>query len=66
LNLDRLSDVYAVPVSVLEDEGAQTVIFILKAFDDAQSLSLTYSMKGIDVLYHHMSHIEGSRPVVWL
>src|SRR5262245_16004203 len=63
---DRLTDVNAVAVRVRENKSPKTIILVLQSFDDAQSMALTRRMKSVDVVDHHMRHIERRCFMAWL
>src|SRR5260221_14547923 len=57
-NSDRLAYIDPVAVGILEHKSAQTVVLVLNALDDAQSLLPANRVQRIDVVHHHMRDIE--------
>ena len=57
-NSDRLANIYPVAVGVLEHKRAQTVVLVLDALDDAQSVPLADRVERIDVVHHHVRDVE--------
>ena len=63
---DRLADIDAIAVRVLEDKGSEPIVFVLDGFDDAQAIALTNGMQRVGIVDHHVGDVEGSRLVVGL
>ena len=57
--LNNLPHIDAVAVRVFKNKGAQAIILVLQALDDAQPVALAERVQRIDIAYHHMRHVEG-------